>query len=163
MFESIIAKYIATLIISMVPIIELRGAIPVAVGVFHLSYVEAFFISFIGNIIPVYFILRFIGPLFDFFGRFKFFKKIIDWLTERTTNKIEKSEKLQNYTSLGLFLFVGIPLPGTGAWTGSLIANFLKLPIKKSFPLIILGVFVAGVIMLTGTAIVAGGINVLFG
>ena len=163
MFESIIAKYIATLIISMVPIIELRGAIPVAVGVFHLSYIEAFLISFIGNIIPVYFILRFIGPLFDFFGRFKFFKKIIDWLTERTTNKIEKSERLQNYTSLGLFLFVGIPLPGTGAWTGSLIANFLKLPIKKSFPLIVLGVFLAGVIMLTGTAIVAGGISVLFG
>lgn len=163
MFESVIAKYIATLIISMVPIIELRGAIPVAVGVFHLSYIEAFLISFVGNIIPVYFILKFIGPLFDFFGKFKFFKKIIDWLTERTTNKIEKSERLQNYTSLGLFLFVGIPLPGTGAWTGSLIANFLKLPIKKSFPLIVLGVFLAGVIMLSGTAIVAGGINVLFG
>jgi len=163
MFESIIAKYIATIIISMIPIIELRGAIPVAVGVFQLSYIEAFLLSFIGNIIPVYFILRFIGPLFDFFGRFKFFKKIIDWLTERTTKKIEKSEKLQNYTSLGIFLFVGIPLPGTGAWTGSLIANFLKLPIKKAFPLIVLGVFLAGVIMLTGTAIVAGGISILFG
>ena len=163
MFESVIAKYIATLIISMVPIIELRGAIPVAVGIFKLSYIEAFLLGFIGNIIPVFFILKFIGPLFDFFGRFKFFKKIIDWLTERTTNKIEKSEKLQNYTSLGIFLFVGIPLPGTGAWTGSLIANFLKLPIKKAFPLIVLGVFLAGVIMLTGTAIVAGGINVLFG
>lgn len=78
MFESIIAKYIATIIISMVPIIELRGAIPVAVGVFQLSYIEAFLLSFIGNIIPVYFILKFIGPLFDFFGRLKFFKKIID-------------------------------------------------------------------------------------
>lgn len=163
MFESLLAKYVATIIISMIPVIELRGAIPIAVGVFQLSYIEAFLLSFIGNIIPVYFILKFIGPLFDFFGRFKFFKKIIDWLTERTTKKIENNEKLQNYTSVGLFLFVGVPLPGTGAWTGSLIANFLKLPIKKAFPLIVLGVFLAGVIMLSGTAIVAGGINVLFG
>lgn len=96
-------------------------------------------------------------------GKLKFFKKIIDWLTERTTKKIENDEKLQNYTSLGLFLFVAIPLPGTGAWTGSLIANFLKLPMKKAFPVIAAGVLCAGIIMLSATAIVAGGIQILFG
>lgn len=161
MFENIIVKYLITLLISMTPIIELRGAIPIAVGVLHLSYIEAFIISFIGNIIPIYFIVKFIGPIFDFFGRVKFFKKIIDWASNRATKKIEESEKLQNYTALGLFVFVAIPLPGTGAWVGSLIANFLHLPVKKAFWPIAAGVFTAGIIILSGTAIVDGGIQIL--
>lgn len=161
MFENIIIKYLATLIISMIPIIELRGAIPVAVFTFHLNYIEAFIISFIGNIIPIFFIVKYIGPLFDFFGRFKPFKKIIDWATKRATTKIETSNKLQNYTALGLFLFVAIPLPGTGAWVGSLIANFLHLPLKKAFPPLALGVLAAGIIILTGTAVANGGISYL--
>lgn len=162
MFESTILKYLATLIISMTPIIELRGAIPVAVFTFHLSYIEAFIISLIGNIIPIYFIVKYIRPLFDFFGRWKPFKIIIDWATKRATNKIAESEKLQNFTALGLFLFVAIPLPGTGAWVGSLIANFLDLPLKKAFPPLALGVLAAGIIILTGTAIANGGITYLF-
>lgn len=162
MFDSIVFKYLATIVISMTPIIELRGAIPIAVGVFHLSYIEAFLLSFLGNIIPIYFIVKYIGPLFKFFGRFKLFKKIIDWATEKATKKIEESEKLQNYTALGLFLFVAVPLPGTGAWIGSLIANFLHLPVKKAFGPIALGVLAAGIIILTATAVVAGGIQVLF-
>ena len=161
MFENIVFKYLATLIISMTPIIELRGAIPIAVMGFHLTYIEAFIISLIGNIIPIYFIVKYIRPLFDFFGRFKVFKVIIDWATERATKKIAESERLQNFTALGLFLFVAIPLPGTGAWVGSLIANFLDLPLKKAFPPLALGVFAAGIIMLTGTAIANGGIQVL--
>ena len=123
MFESIIFKYITTLIISMTPIIELRGAIPIAVLSFHLTDVEAFVISFIGNIIPIYFIVKYIRPLFNFFGRFKIFKVIIDWATERATKKIAESERLQNFTALGLFLFVAIPLPGTGAWVPCLMAG----------------------------------------
>ena len=161
MFESIVFKYLATLVISMTPIIELRGAIPVAVFTFHLTYIEAFVISLIGNIIPIYFIVKYIRPLFDFFGRFKIFKVIIDWATERATKKIEESEKLQNFTALGLFLFVAIPLPGTGAWVGSLIANFLNLPLKKAFPPLALGVLTAGIIILSGTAIANGGIQIL--
>ena len=89
---------------------------------FHLNYLESFICSFIGNIIPVYFIVKYMRPLFDFFGRWKPFKAIIDWASERATKKIEESEKLQNFAALGLFLFVAIPLPGTGAWVGSLIA-----------------------------------------
>lgn len=161
MFENIIFKYIATLIISMTPIIELRGAIPLAVFTFHLTYVEAFIISFIGNIIPIYFIVKYIRPLFDFFGRFKIFKIVIDWASEKATKKIAESEKLQNFTALGLFLFVAIPLPGTGAWVGSLIANFLDLPLKKAFWPLAAGVLAAGIIILTGTAIANGGIQVL--
>lgn len=161
MFESILFKYLATMIIGMVPIIELRGAIPIGVFTFHLNYVEAFILSFIGNIIPVYFIVKYIRPLFDFFGRWKPFKIVIDWATKRATRKIEESEKLQNFAALGLFLFVAIPLPGTGAWVGSLIANFLDLPPKKAIPPIVLGVLVAGIIILTMTAIANGGISYL--
>ena len=134
-------KYILTTIIGMIPIIELRGAIPVGVLTFHLSYLESFICSFIGNIIPVYFIVKFIRPLFDFFGRWKIFKVIIDWATEKATKHI--------------------PLPGTGAWVGSLIANFLDLPPKKAIPPIILGVISAGIIVLSITAAANGGIQYL--
>ena len=161
MFESIIFKYLATIVIGMTPIIELRGAIPVGVFTFHLSYVEAFILSFIGNIIPVYFIVKYIRPLFDFFGRWKPFKIVIDWATKRATRKIEESEKLQNFAALGLFLFVAIPLPGTGAWVGSLIANFLDIPPKKAIPPIIAGVLTAGFIILAMTAAANGGIQYL--
>lgn len=154
--------YICTFIISMIPIIELRGAIPVAVFTFHLTYVEAFIISFIGNIIPVYFIVKFIRPIFDLLRRFKIFRVIIDWVTEKATKKIAESKKLQTATILGLYLFVAIPLPGTGAWTGALIANFLDIPPKKAIPPIYAGVFTAGVIILALTAIANGGINYLF-
>jgi len=157
-----IIGYLATLAISMVPIIELRGAIPVAVFTFQLTYVEAFVISFIGNILPVYFIVKFIRPIFDLLGKIKIFRKIIDWVTEKANKKIAESKKLQTATLLGLYLFVAIPLPGTGAWTGSLIANFLDLPPKKAVPPIIAGVFTAGVIILALTAIANGGINYLF-
>ena len=161
MFESIVFKYLATFIISMTPIIELRGAIPIAVMVFGLTYIEAFIISLIGNIIPIFFIVKYIQPLFKFFGKFKIFKVVIDWATERATKKIQESNKLQNFTALGLFIFVAIPLPGTGAWVGSLIANFLGLPVKKAFAPLALGVLTAGIIMLTGTAIANGGIQIL--
>ena len=155
---SIILKYLITFFVGMVPILELRGAIPIGVGL-GLSYFEAFICSFIGNIVPIYFIVKFIRPLFDFFGRWKPFKIIIDWATERATRKIEESEKLQSYTALGLFLFVAVPLPGTGAWVGSLIANFLNLPPKKAIPPIIAGVLVAGIIVLAVTAAANGGIH----
>lgn len=157
-----ILGYIGTLIISMIPIIELRGAIPVAVFSFHLTYVEAFVISFIGNILPVYFIVKYIRPIFDLLGRIKIFKKIIDWVTEKANKKIAENQKLQTAALLALYLFVAIPLPGTGAWTGSLIANFLDLKPKKAVPVICAGVFTAGVIILVLTAITKGGINYLF-
>ena len=124
--------------------------IPVGVGL-GLSYFEAFIVGFIGNIIPIYFIVKYIRPLFDFLGRFKIFKKIIDFATNKATKKIEESERLQNFTALGLFLFVAIPIPGTGAWIGSLIANFLNLPVKKAFLPLALGVVTAGIIILAAT------------
>ena len=150
MLNNIIIKYLITFFLGMCPIIEIRGAIPVGVGL-GLSYFESFVIGFIGNIIPIYFIVKHIGVIFDFLSRFKIFKKIIDWASNRAIKKIEESERLQNFTALGLFLFVAIPLPGTGAWVGSLIANFLHVPLKKAWLPLVLGVLTAGSIILIAT------------
>ena len=150
MLDNIVVKYLITFLLGMCPIIEIRGAIPVGVGL-GLSYFEAFVVGFIGNIIPIYFIVKHIGIIFKVLGKIKIFKKIIDWASDRATKKIEESERLQNFTAIGLFLFVAIPLPGTGAWVGSLIANFLHVPLKKAwFPLVI-GVLTAGSIILLAT------------
>lgn len=148
--------YLATFIISMIPIIELRGAIPIAVFTFHLTYLEAFLVSFIGNILPVYFIVKYIKPIFNLLGKIKILKKIIDWATEKATKKIAESDKLKKATLLGVYLFVAVPIPGTGAWMGSLIANFLDLEPKKAVPIICFGVFTAGIIMLALTAAANG-------
>ena len=102
MFNNIIIKYLVTFILGMCPIIEIRGAISVGVS-FGLSYFEAFIIGFIGNIIPIYFIVKYIGPIFEFFGKIKLFKKIIDWASAKATKHIEENEKLQTYTALALF------------------------------------------------------------
>ena len=149
----IVLKYLITFIIGMVPIIELRGAIPIGVGM-GLSYFEAFICSFLGNIIPIYFIVKFIRPLFDFFGRWKPFKVIIDWATNKATRKIQENPKLQSAVAFALFVFVAIPLPTTGAWVGSLVANFLDLPLKKAFLPLALGVATAGMIVLLATGAV---------
>ena len=150
MLENIIVKYLITFFLGMCPIIEIRGAIPVGVGL-GLSYFEAFLIGFIGNIIPIYFIVKHIGVIFEILGKIKIFKKIIDWASDRAIKKIEESERLQNFTALGLYLFVAIPLPGTGAWVGSLIANFLHVPLKKAWLPLALGVITAGIIILAAT------------
>ena len=150
MLDNIIVKYLITFFLGMCPIIEIRGAIPVGVGL-GLSYFEAFVVGFIGNIIPIYFIVKHIGVIFKILGKIKIFQKIIDWASDRATKKIEESEKIQNYTALGLFLFVAIPLPGTGAWVGSLIANFLHVPLKKAWIPLAAGVLTAGIIILIAT------------
>ena len=137
----------------MTPIIELRGAIPIGVAM-GLENWSAYICSFIGNIIPIFFIVKYIRPLFDFFGRWKIFKKIIDWASDKATRKIKENPKLQTAVSFALFIFVAIPLPTTGAWVGSLVANFLDLPLKKAFPPLALGVAVAGFIVLFATGAV---------
>lgn len=162
MLENIFVKYLLTIIISLIPVIELRGAIPIAVFTFHLSYVEAFILGVIGNCIPIYFIVKYIRPIFDLLGKIKPFKIIIDFATQKANKKIAENPKLQTATFFALYIFVAIPLPVTGAWTGSLIANFLDLPPKKAFLPLALGVVTAGIIILTLTAIANGGINYLF-
>ena len=150
-------KYILTIILGATPIIELRYAAIISQYAFGLEVLPSFICGLIGNIIPVYFIVKYIKPIFNFLGKWKPFKIIIDWASERATKKIANSERLQNYTAIGLFLFVAVPIPTTGAWVGSLIANFLDMPPKKAVPPIILGTITAGFI----TIATNGGIQYL--
>lgn len=150
-FNTFIGKIIMTFFISMVPVIELRGAIPIGVGA-GLPFWVAVLVSVVGNLVPVPFIIIFIKKIFAFM-REKMPK--LDGLVTRLENKANsKSETVQRYAFWGLFIFVAIPLPGTGAWTGALIAAMLEMPLKKAFPSILLGVFSAGAIVTFITYIV---------
>ena len=131
-------------IISLMPILELRGGL-IAAALLGLNGVKSFIICFIGNIIPIPFILWFITPIFDRLKKTKMFSGIVSKLENKAMSKKDKIEKLQY---IGLLLFVGIPLPGTGAWTGSLIASMLDMDKKKSLIYAILGVVLAGIIMM---------------
>ena len=154
--------YLIIFLISMIPIIELRGAIPVAVGM-HLNMVWAYIICIVGNMLPV--------PFIYFFAR-----KVLLWGKDKKyigkffTFCLQKGEKggqkLQAKAGKGLFialmLFVGIPLPGTGAWTGTLAASFLDMGFKRSVIAVMCGVVIAGVIMGLASMGVFGGISALF-
>ena len=150
----LICKYLLTSLVGMMPILEIRGAIPLGVAM-GLDYWSAYICSFIGNIIPIFFIVKYIRPLFNFFSRWKFFKRIIDFATEKANKKIKENPKLQTAVFFALYVFVAIPIPTTGAWVGSLIANFLDLPVKKAFPPLALGVATAGFIVLAATGAIA--------
>ena len=138
-------KYVVTFFISMLPIIELRGAIPFAAAL-GLNLPLSFLICIIGNCIPVPFIVLFGRTIVNKLKK----TKLLGWFGRWMENKVSKNkEKVLRYQKLGLMLFVGIPLPGTGAWTGSVIASFLDLKLKNAFLPTFLGVVLAGVIMLT--------------
>lgn len=144
-------KILTTFLVSMVPVIELRGAIPIGVAR-GLPFWAAVLVSIIGNLVPVPFIIIFIKKIFTFM-REKMPK--LNGLVTRLENKANsKSETVQKYAFWGLFIFVAIPLPGTGAWTGALIAAMLEMPLKKAFPSIMLGVLSAGAIVTFITYIV---------
>ena len=130
-------------IISMIPILELRGGL-VAASILKIEMIRAIGICLLGNIIPIPFILIFITPIFDWLKGTKFLKPLVEKLEKKA---MSKSDNIQKYEFIGLVLFVGIPLPGTGAWTGSLIAALLDIKLKKAFPAILLGLLLATVIM----------------
>lgn len=137
-------KEVLIFIISMIPILELRGGL-IAASLLGVNYIKSFIICLIGNIIPIPFILWLITPIFNWLKQRKLFKGFIEKLENRAIKKKDKIEKLKY---IGLLLFVGIPLPGTGAWTGCLIAALLNMDKKKSFIYATLGVILAGIIML---------------
>ena len=137
-------KELIVFIISLMPILELRGGL-IAASLLKLNWVKSFIICFIGNIIPIPLILWFITPIFNKLKKTKLFSGMVNKLEKKAMSKKEKIEKLQY---IGLMLFVGIPLPGTGAWTGCLIASLLNMDKKKSMVYAILGVIMAGIIMM---------------
>lgn len=156
-----LTKYLIVFFVSMVPLIELRGAIPYAVA-FNLPLLQSYIIAIVGNMLPV--------PVIFFFAR-----KVLEWGKDVSFKPfakfcrfcIEKGEKgkqallskSKNGIYVALFLFVGIPLPGTGAWTGTLAASFLDLDFKKSVLAVMCGVVLAGIIMGLLSSGVLGAIN----
>lgn len=137
-------EFIFTMLVSMIPIVELRGGLPFGVAL-GLPYPAAFAASVIGNVLPAPFIVVYIRRIFQWMRRrLPRFNGVVDKLENKAHLK---GNKVNKYKYLGLFLFVGIPLPGTGAWTGSLAAAFLDMPLRKALPSIIAGVILAGCIM----------------
>jgi len=143
----LIIDYLKIFAMSMVPVLELRGAL-IWAAADGLDPVLSYIVCVIGNTLPVPFLIMFVRPIFE-------------WMKKRTTwmrniaEKLEakaadKSDVIKKYEMLGLFFLVAIPLPGTGAWTGSLVAAVLGMRVKHSFPMIFLGVMAAGVIMTLG-------------
>ena len=154
-------KYLIVFLISMVPLIELRGAIPYAVG-FGLPIVPSIIVAVIGNMLPVPFIFLFARRILEWGKDKRYIGKFFTWCLE----KGEKGgRKLEEKTGGGLYvallLFVGIPIPGTGAWTGTLAASILNMDFKKSVLCVLAGVLLAGAIMLLLSLGVFGAIDFL--
>ena len=150
-------KCVLTMLVSMIPIIELRGGLPFGVAL-GLPYYLAFPFAVVGNLIPAPFIIVYIRRIFQMMR--KYFPRLNGMVDKLEAKAHLKGEKVLKYQSIGLWLFVGIPLPGTGAWTGSLAAAFLDMSLKKALPAVILGVLTAGCIMLGLTHV---GINLFSG
>ncbi len=140
-------KYLIVFLVSMVPIIELRGAVPIGTGM-GLPWIPTLIVSVIGNMVPVPFIYFFARKVLEWGKDKKYIGKFFTWCLKKGHSG---GEKLQAKAGRGLFfallLFVGIPLPGTGAWTGILAASLLDMGFKKSVVAVILGVILAGLIM----------------
>lgn len=153
LMDTTLGKCILTMLVSMVPIIELRGGIPFGVAM-GLPYHLAFPFAVVGNVLPAPFIIVYIRKIFLMMRRY--LPKLNHMVDKLETKAHLKGQQVSKYKYIGLWLFVAIPLPGTGAWTGSLAAAFLDMRLKKAFPAVFLGVITAGCIMLTLTHV---GIN----
>ena len=138
-----IPPQLAVMFISMVPLLELRGGMIVA-RILDLPYIQSVIFCVLGNIIPIPFILLFIKQIFKWMKKFKGLGKIAEFFENRA---MKKSDKFKNGEFVALILFVGIPLPGTGGWTGALAASLLKIDIKKASLAILLGIALAATIM----------------
>lgn len=130
------------IIISMLPIIELRGAIPVGIFLFNFTWYKAALLSVIGNMLPIPFVLLFMEAVIRLMRKFRLGRKLTDWLFNRTR---KRGKIIERYKSAGLMIFVGIPLPGTGGWTGAMAANIFGLKFWRSLLFIFFGVLLAGV------------------
>lgn len=152
----IIVKYLLVFFISMVPIVELRGAIPIAEGL-GLDIFIYYPVAIIGNMLPVPIIYLFARKVLEWGKDKKIIGKFFSWCLEKGEKGGEKLKKTAGNKGIffALLLFVGVPLPGTGAWTGTLAASFLNLDFKTSIIAVALGVLLAGIIMSLGSKLVA--------
>lgn len=156
-----ITKYLIVFIISMVPMVELRLAIPVAIK-YRLPTIPSYILCIVGNMIPVPFIFFFARKILEWGSDKKYIGKFFSFCLDKGHKGGEKlKEKAGKGLFLALLLFVGIPLPGTGAWTGTLAASILDMDFKKSVVAVMAGVFLAGVIMAAASILVKGGLGAI--
>lgn len=134
---------LTVIIFSMLPIIELRGAIPLGISL-GLSPIHSTIISILGNGLIVPFLIILLHPIMDYFEKTILFSTTIGWLKRRS---MKKAEVIKKYRLLGLFLFVAIPFPTTGAWTASVVSTLLKIDVKHSILTIWAGIVIAGIIV----------------
>ena len=142
-FKNYIPAELIAFVISLFPVLEIRGGM-IASLLLDVDFIKAFVICYLGNMLPIPFILLFIKKIFSLMRKNKHLRKIVEKLEARSDKKKGTMEK---YKEWGLLFFVAIPLPGTGGWTGALIAALMDMRIKKALPIIALGVFIAGLIM----------------
>ena len=156
-----IVKYILVFFISMVPIIELRGAVPIGVTYFGLNEYITLAVCVVGNMIPVPFIYLFARKVLIWGSKLKHGSGIFKWFLQKGEKAGQKrtAKSKKNGAFIALMLFVGIPLPGTGAWTGTLAASMLDFDAKKTTKAVVLGVLMAGIIMLVISLLAKAGIN----
>ncbi|WP_202080186.1 COG2426 family protein [Caldalkalibacillus salinus] len=138
------------MIISCFPILELRGAIPIAMGVYHMSFWEAYVYGVVGNMLPVVPLLLLFRPLSEKLLRFGWYAKLYDWMYHRT---MKKSQNIERFGAIGLILFTAVPLPTTGAWTACIAASLFKIRFVYAFSAIFIGVIIAGVVVGGGFSI----------
>lgn len=139
--QTLLGKMTFTSLVAMLPVVELRGGIPFGVSL-GLTHAEAFLAAVIGNIIPLPFIVVYIRRVFQWLRRHM---PNLDHFLDQLERKAHlKGRKVSKYKYLGLMIFVAIPLPGTGGWTGALVAAFLDMPLRKALPSLVLGVLIAG-------------------
>ena len=147
----IVPAWLMTLVVAALPVSEVRGAIPLAMGVYGFSPLDAYLLSVFGNLLPIIPLLLFLGPISDYLRRFSLGDMFFTWLFDRTRNKCIKNHETFELTALAIF--VAIPLPMTGAWTGCAVAFLLGFRFWPAFAAITAGVLIAGVIV---TATVMG-------
>jgi uncharacterized membrane protein len=158
-FLSSIPHWIATIVIGMLPISELRGAIPVALGIYEMSVPEAYFFAVIGNMIPVIPLLLYLEPVSNFLRRWRVWDIFFTWLFSKTYHN--HSERVEKYGTLALTIFVAIPLPITGAWTGCAAAFVFGMKTSHAFLAIFIGVLISGLIVTVLTVTGIGLIEII--
>lgn len=144
LLKSDISKELIVIIVSVLPVFELRGALPIAINLFHMPWYWALGLAIIGNMIPVPFLLLFLESIAKVISRWGSGRRLVEWVFQHTR---QRSGVIERYERIGLALFVAIPLPVTGAWTGSIAAFLLGLKFSYAFLSILCGVIIAGAIV----------------
>ncbi len=148
-FFSGLPHWLATIFISTLPIFELRGAIPVAIGIYHINPLKAYLLAVAGNALPVIPLLLYLGPVSNFLRRYRYWDRFFEWLFTRAHHT--HSESFERYGTIALALFVAVPLPVTGAWTGCAAAFVFGIRFRHALAAIMAGILIAGIIVTTIT------------